>query len=107
MDDPLLQAADILDLANYPSNTGDLLVYGYAHVSMLVNHFHDILIANDCNTECIEQEWDQLKYDIMRHHRGEPFQAIWNKMLTEKQDSFPNVLHLVRILLVTQLLQLT
>ena len=100
VDDPILRAADILNPANYPSETDDLLAYGNGHIDEMVVHFNDILVAKGCDIDCVQREWDRLKFEVTRHHKEEKFQALWKKILVEKQDRFPNVLHLVRILLV-------
>ena len=37
VNDPILQAADILDPCNYQSNTGDLLAYGNAQINHMLH----------------------------------------------------------------------
>lgn len=109
--DPVLLAADILDPANYPvckeGNPGDLqqeaeefAKYGVDHVRVLVNRFRVILELKGCDLERVETEWLRLKYDINRFHKKESVQSMWEKILTQKAHKFPNVLHIIRILLV-------
>ncbi|XP_041353824.1 zinc finger protein 862-like [Gigantopelta aegis] len=100
VDDPVLSAADILDPTNYPTDHQALAVYGQKEITTLTDHFNALLVKKGCQVDEIEREWAKLKYDISRNHRQEAFYPLWQKMLTQKEDRYSNVLHLVRILLV-------
>ena len=99
-DHPVLKASDILDRVSYPTDQNALLEYGNEDVATIVDHFRPLLEIKGCNTAQVQREWIKIKDDIIRHHRREQFLPLWRKMLTEKQHKYPNVLHIIRILLV-------
>ncbi|KAJ4945775.1 hypothetical protein JOQ06_023453 [Pogonophryne albipinna] len=66
----------------------------------LCEHFEPLLTSNGCNVAEVEREWLKAKYDIVRHHKREAFLVLWQRMLIEKERKYPNLLHVVRIVLV-------
>ena len=69
-------------------------------VRVLGEHFSDVLEKQGCNTTELEREWLKLKLDLDRNHRGENFHTLWKRVLKEKTHKYPNIMHLVHIVLV-------
>jgi len=83
-----------------PENISVINTYGDIELQRLCEHFEPLLVNNGCNVAEVEQEWLRVKLDIVQHHRREAFLVLWNRMLNEKENIYPNLLHLVRIVLV-------
>ena len=66
----------------------------------LCEHFEPLLTSNVCNVAEVEREWLKAKNDIVQHHKREAFLVLWQRVLTEKENKYPNLLHLLRIVLV-------
>ncbi|KAK5916014.1 hypothetical protein CesoFtcFv8_001555 [Champsocephalus esox] len=98
--DPVLLAAEIFDPHNMPENISAIDPYGDEEVQRLFEHFEPLLLSNGCNVAEVEREWLRAKHDIHQHHRREAFLVLWHRMLTEKEAIYPNLLHLIRIVLV-------
>ncbi len=90
----------MFDPANFPTSKDDLVLYGMDEVTILSDHFSHILDGQGCNRKALQKEWVALKLDIYRHHMGEKFFPLWKKFLTSQCQSYVNILHLVRIILV-------
>ena len=46
------------------------------------------------------QGWLKLKLDLDRNHWGENFPILWKRVLKEMAHKYPNIMHLVQIVLV-------
>ncbi|PIK38162.1 putative zinc finger protein [Apostichopus japonicus] len=99
-DDPVIMATEILDPSNYPSDPEALLDYGLDEVQTISDHFKPLLLKKGCDVTKIEKEWMKAKQDIKKHHQKEQFLPPWRKMLLEKSGKYPNLIHLIRIILV-------
>lgn len=99
-EDEIIVAADIMEPANIPIERAILATYGNNEVELLTNHFKDIMIENGCCLDDIPREWKKLKLDLASHHQNQPLQTVWQHVLRDKSDKYPNVLHIIRILLV-------
>lgn len=98
--DPVLLAAEIFVSVNMPENISAINTYGDIELQRLCEHFEPLLVTNGCNVAEVEREWLRVKFDIVQHHRREAFLVLRNRMLNEKKKIYPNLLHLVRIVLV-------
>ncbi|KAK1887628.1 E3 SUMO-protein ligase KIAA1586 [Dissostichus eleginoides] len=98
--DPVLLAAEIFDPHNMPENISAIEPYGDEEVQRLCEHFEPLLLSNGCNVAEVERDWLRAKHDIHQHHRRETFLVLWHRMLTEKEAIYPNLLHLIRIVLI-------
>ena len=98
-EDPVIMATEIIDPSSYPSEPEALLDYGLDEVQTITDHFKSLLLKKGCDVTKIEREWMKAKQDIQKHHQKEQFLPLWKKMLL-KSDKYPNLLHLIRIILV-------
>ncbi len=100
--DPIISAADIFDPSNWPNETSDeFQTYGKEEVSVMTTHFNDILKANDWNVDDVQREWTLFKVNVSRHNNKSTAQEICRKALSEKRHLYPNLCHLITIVMVT------
>lgn len=100
IEDPVVQAMDIFDRTNFPADPEALLRYGFDELHIITEHFRPLLELNGCDISCIEREWIKIKDDIVKHHKHDKMIPLWQKMINDKNDKYPNFLHLAKITLV-------
>lgn len=98
--DPVLLAAKVFDPVNFPTEEKLLEEFGEEELHHLCKHFEPLLTKNGCNVAEIDREWFRAKADIVHHHKYQTFLPLWSRFLMEKGNMYPNLLHLVRIILV-------
>lgn len=98
--DPVLLAAEIFAPVNFPTEEKLLEEFGEEEIHNLCKHFEPLLTKNGCNVAEIDREWFRAKDDIVRHHKDQTFLLLWSSFLMEKGNMYPNLLHLIKIILV-------
>lgn len=92
----VLKCASIFD----PANWNDSDKYGFDEVNYLVNHFKEVLQTNNCITENIQKQWQDLKYYVRKYHPTSSFLNLWEKIFTFRGEEYKDFLHLAEIILV-------
>eukprot|EP00057_Strongylocentrotus_purpuratus_P009058 XP_011663532.1 PREDICTED: zinc finger protein 862-like [Strongylocentrotus purpuratus] len=95
-DDPIIKAAKILDPIGYPSDVQEAVDFGIDEIHTLCDHFRPLLMAKGCEVELVEVEWMKLRQEAKK----EKFQDLWKNVLVHQGDVYPNLCHIIRILLV-------
>ena len=98
--DPVLLAAEVFNPMHFPAEEKLLEAFGEEELQHLCKHFEPLLTRNGSNVAEIDMEWFRAKYDIVRYHKGQTFLPLWSRFLIEKGSTYPNLLHLVKIILV-------
>lgn len=98
----MLLAAEVFNPVNMPAddNISAIEQRGDSELCKLCEHFKPVLTSNGCNVAEVEREWLKAKYDIVQHHKREAFLVLGQRVLIEKESKYPNLLHLIRIVLV-------
>ena len=88
----------VMDPVNWPDKDNDK--YGRQEIQTLAEHFEPILRKNDCVVEKIQSEWSKLKRDVRNNHSDLDCYDLWKTIISKKSDRYPNMIHLVKIVLV-------
>lgn len=99
-EDEVLLAAEVFDPANFPTENEKLPTYGVKEIGVLTKHFAEVIESQGCEIGAVDREWAQLKHHIFRYCKGESFHGLWKKIFNQNKHLFPNVLHLVHIILI-------
>ena len=102
--DPVLATGKIFDPRVWPESVEDLAAYGEAEVDCLVQHFRPALVGNDFDFAAVAGEWSALKACVTANNfrHLDPL-ILWQRMFTAFKDQFPNILMLVKIILILPL----
>ena len=97
--DPILQSCEVFDHTIWPEEEEKLSSYGVEAVSILLEHFMIPLSKQGVNLMAAKREWAQLKTHIAAHYQHLEHTSMWKAIFLKKQKTFPNILHLVAIVL--------
>lgn len=59
-----------------------------------------IVLSKGCDETKILSEWIRLKLDLNERHKRLLNDEVWKVVLTSKMERYPNVGHIVRIILI-------
>ena len=103
---PVLAAAQILNIREWPDTVEDLATFGNESLTYLSQHFRTLLTANNCEVDQLQHEWQQVKVFTRRQAVSNPTQhphAIWKKVLTSEIDGSENIGHIIEMIMVLPL----
>ena len=92
-----MKGVNLLNYIVWPIDTAAFDTFGDSEVSALVNHFKPLLEKNEVSLSAISTEWTAFKYYAAQNLQGNS--KIWPLLLTQYQGKFPNLIHLIEILL--------
>lgn len=99
--DKVLLATEVFDPAKFAlEELDELLEYGVAEVKLLTKHFQELMETKGCDVNKVLGEWQHLKLETSKAAKKDSFLGFWEKVLKTKKKDYPNLLHLVRIILV-------
>ena len=93
-----MKGVRLLDFMLWPIDTAAFEVFGDLEVSLLVNHFKLLLEKNELSLRATATEWSAFKHYAAQNVQG--ITNIWPLLLTCYQEKFPNLAHLIEVLLV-------
>ena len=97
----ILQAAQVFDTNNWPSDRQQLAAYGTHQLDLLVTHFEQFLEHIGCNTAQVQQEWVQMKAHIGNRIMNNAVNIPKiNSLFVTAADRFKNILMLIETVLV-------
>ena len=64
------------------------------------------MLSKGCDTTNILVEWIRVKLDINDNHKRLLNHEVWQIMLTSKKNRYPNVDHIIRIILILPVIAL-
>lgn len=99
-EDPVLESFDVFDPSIWPSEKEQLASFGAGQIRHLLDHFKVPLEANGVVVLDALAEWELLKVHITKHYQGVPYKEMWKAIFARKAHLFPNILHLVAIMMV-------
>ena len=99
-EDPIIRSCEVFDHTIWPEDRRQLSTYGEAEISTLLEHFQIPLEKQGVNLVSAKWEWGQLKMHIATHYQGVPHRAVWKAIFQKKRETFPNILHLVAVVMV-------
>lgn len=102
VDNPVLSAAEIFDVKNWPQNNTELATYGEDQIEILKTHYQPLLQLNNCNLDALSDEWMELKAVVSRNHgyRNMKHNALWENVFADHGLTLQNILMLVEIILI-------
>ena len=98
--DPVLSAAQILEVRDWPNDREQLAVFGEEEINVLSEHFKQLLEKNDFDQEEALSEWLDLKVLVKNNYGNLRKKAVWQVMFTDFTERFCNILMLIENLLV-------
>ena len=94
------QSVSLTPNSGRPTDRTSLATFGTANVSLAIDHFSSLLLKNDVSLDGIMMEWVSFKLywvdNLQDHHRDD----VWSLLFSHYREKFPNLAHLVHILLV-------
>ena len=78
----------------------ELTTYGEDDLRTLATHFQDPLEKHGFNLASAEQEWATMKVFIHSNLNKVRYDALWQRMLTEHEQDYPNIVMLVELILI-------
>ena len=71
-------------------------------MEFLLEHFKLVLVAQGCDIEAAKREWSEIKLYVSTQPRLQAMSYVdfWQRIFTRKQKRYPNILHIVAIILV-------
>ena len=99
---PVLSAAEISTVKNWPQNKTEMATYGEDQIEILKTHYQPLLQPNNCNLDALSHEWMELKAVVSRNHgyRNMKHNALWEKVFADHGLTLQNILMLVEIILI-------
>ena len=92
-----MKGVRLLNFVSWPIDTPAFDTFGDLEVSLLVNHFKPLLEKNEVSLDAVPTEWSAFKYYAAQNLQGNS--NIWPLLLTHYRGNFPNLAHLIEILL--------
>lgn len=93
-----MKGVNLLNFISWPSvDSAAFDTFGDVEVSLLVNHFKPLLEKNNVALSTISTEWNAFKHYAAENLTGNS--NIWSLLLTHYQVNFPNLAHLIEVLL--------
>ena len=101
-EDPIFRSMSVFDFKNWPMGLEPLQNYGNGQLRALVTHFEELLERNNCNTDAVPLEWNELKLYVARLVGAEPavsYLDLWQRVIRQNEERFQNIALLVKIVL--------
>lgn len=98
--DSVLVASHILEVGQWSNDRDQLAVFVEDGVTVLADHFKQLLEKNDFDKEKVLSEWLDLKVAVKNDYGGLKKHAMWQVMFNDFTERFCNILMLIEILLV-------
>lgn len=96
--DEILNGLQILDPSNWPEDEDHLVEYGVAELEVVMEFYRPFTMDMGFDEADARHEWSMVKvWGLQRLPMRAT--AFWNKILTEQQDTFPNISILGEIML--------
>lgn len=93
--DKVLHAVDKLDPKNW---SDELKRHADEEVKLLLHHFERVLSPNGCDIKEASAEWTRLKITVRGYYHGVPWSLLRQRIFTEREDDFRNILHLFGVI---------
>ena len=93
----VLKAFLIFDVGRWPKDLKGLANFGRTELNVLISHFSEAL---SCDVGNIQPEWFRLKVFVHNNFMHLKYTDLWKRILTDERESYPNICHLIQILLV-------
>ena len=91
-----MKGVRLLNFKSWPKDASAFETFGDLEILLLMNHFRLLLEKNKVSFSAISTEWSAFK-----HYSAQNLQEnIWPLLLAHYREKFPNLAHLIEILLV-------
>lgn len=89
-----------MDTGLWPKDADDLRDFGCDELDTFISVFEDLMNANDVDIDLIREEWVDLKMFWLKNLlHFKTYKAVWKSILGSYRDKFPNISHVILILL--------
>ncbi|XP_069477621.1 zinc finger protein 862-like [Ambystoma mexicanum] len=95
----IFQCLKMLDVNIWPANRESLAEYGVKELYLFIGHFERLLKMNNVDLSQLAREWDLVKGFRLKSLTQLSKQELWQCVLTNYREKFPNLYHMICILL--------
>ena len=81
----------LLDINLWPKNKIQLVDFGNLELEGFIHHFEKLLVANGCDIKKVHIEWNEFKLFCFRNLSRLKRNELWQAVLTNYKDQFPNL----------------
>ena len=89
----------ILDTQMWPTDPDSLHCYGNDEFLLVLDHFRSLLVKR-VSIDAVTSEWEEFKAFWLSNLRALSKDEVWSILLTRLESKYPNLLHLIELLLV-------
>ena len=101
-DNDILDAMKVFEFRSWPLHRDRLMPFGNDKLQLLVDHFQNLLLKQNCDIPAILLEWQELKIHVSQRVTVDPDLAyldLWQRVILEESVRFTNILQVLKIVL--------